>query len=122
MGVSSASAGVGRVARAREIGKAASRLSVPYRALPEPERLELCRSIVAEELKGFKSKRAVLTPARALRKRFRRVAARDARLFARDVRRIRCFFDGVRVWRYAGKVKGRPPARLAFVERGGARG
>ena len=104
-------------------GQLCSRFSFAYRALPEAERLALCRSIVAEELKGFKSKRAVLTPARALRKRFRRVAAHDVKLFAFDVRRIRYFeVDGAR-WRYAGKVKGRPPARLAFaVERGGARG
>ena len=96
-----------------ETGK--TRLSVPYRKLPEPERLALARAIVAGELEGFKSISARVAPVRALKRRFRRVASRDISLFVRDVRRLRRFEVGGAAWRYAGVAKRRAPAQLVFV-------
>lgn len=89
-----------------------------YRALPEAERLRVARSIVAESLKGFRTRRATLTPTRALKRHFKRVTSYDARCFADDVKSIRFFAvandAGEHVWAYKGKLRKDTATRLVF--------
>jgi predicted metal-dependent hydrolase len=89
-----------------------------YRALPEHERLRVARAIVAEALRGFRTRRATLTPTRALKKHFKRVTSYDAKCFADDVKRIGLFAvaNGERVWAYKGKLKRDTATRLVFEQ------
>jgi hypothetical protein len=89
-----------------------------YRALPEHERLRVARAIVAELLKGFWTRRATLTPTRALKKHFKRVTSYDARCFADDVKSIRFFAvtndAGEHVWAYRGRLRKDTVTKLVF--------
>jgi predicted metal-dependent hydrolase len=89
-----------------------------YRALPEAERLALARAIVAESLKGFRTRRATLTPTRALKRHFKRVTSYDAKRFADDVKSIRFFAvandAGEHVWEYKGKLRKDTATRIVF--------
>jgi predicted metal-dependent hydrolase len=85
-----------------------------YRALPEAERLALARAIVAEVLKGFRTRRATLTPTRALKRHFKRVTSYDAKRFADDAKSIRLFAVGGSVWAYKGKLRKDTATKLVF--------
>lgn len=87
-----------------------------YRALPEEERLALARELLAEALKGFRTRFASVHAASLLKRRFERVAAHDARQLVRDVRaKLREVEVGGARWLFVGVRRGAGGRKLVFV-------